>query len=111
MPASPSRISFKVSHKVFSGGFELVPDESQSEHPASEGVGFIFGLLRFGIRSSDLFGKLAHRKTKLDHGFELSCMQATFPSITFLIKIEAAELNRVVAVEKAVEVEHAVACW
>jgi len=91
---SPSAVSFEVPHEVVPGRFELVPDESEAEHPAPEGVGFVFGLLLLRACAPDLLGQLAHRHAKLDHAFELSGVEAALALFAFFIEVEAAELDR-----------------
>ena len=103
---SPSAVPFEVPHEVVPGRFELLPDEPQPQHPASEGVSFIFGLLLLRARGPNLLGQLAHRHAKLDHAFELSGVEAALALFAFFIEVEAAELDGVVAVEVAVEVKH-----
>ena len=64
----PCAVAVHVLQEEVPRRFEFVPDESEAEHPAPEGVGFVFGLLGLGACVAYLLGELADRQAKLDHG-------------------------------------------
>ena len=68
--------------------FEFLPDEPEAEHPAPEGVGFVFGLLGLGACEPDLPGQLAHGQAKLDHGFQVPRMEPVLLAVCRGVELE-----------------------
>ena len=63
---APCGVAREVFEEVEPAGLEFVTDESQPEHPASEGVFFI---VRFGLPCRGLFlceGLMDNRQAELD---------------------------------------------
>ena len=105
---SPCAVAAHVLEVILSCGLELVPNEAQSQHPASECVGFVFGLLRLGACVLDLLCKLVDCEAKLDECLGLSGMKAVAFAIAGSFVLEASEFDRAVTVEEAVEVSEMV---
>ena len=75
---SPCAVAFHVPQVIVSCGLEFVSDEAQSQHPAPECVGFVFGLLGLGACEPHLLGKLVDCKAKLDECLGLTCIIPIF---------------------------------
>ena len=80
----PSMLARKKSLAVC----EFLPDEPEAEHPAPEGVGFVFGLLGLGACEPDLPGQLAHGQAKLDHGFQVPRMEPVLLAVCRGVELE-----------------------
>ena len=93
---------------MFSGGFELVADETQAEEPGSHCVFGIFVLLGLGAGGADFFCHLAEGKAKLDVALQLTGVKSALAICGGLIELEEAELNGSLR-EGGMEVQHMVA--
>ena len=90
---SPGCVAVHVLQEDLPGGFELVADEAEPEHPAPEGVFLVFGLLGLGAGVGDLLGQFAHRQAKLDVSLHLACVDAAALAVMRVGKLEEAELD------------------
>ena len=106
---SPCAVAVHVLEVIIPCCFELFSDETESEHPASEGVGFVFGLLRLRARKSYLLCKVVDCEAKLDECLGFPCVKTVLFSILRHIVLEASKFNGSVSVEKAVQVKDMVA--
>ena len=100
----PCAVAFHVFQVIIPRRFEFIPDESQAEHPASEGVGFVFRLLWLRACEAYLLSKAVDRKAELDERFCLARMKTVFLIAVRDIILESSELDCSVSVEKAVQV-------
>ena len=108
---SPGCRPVHVLEENLAGCLELVSDESEAEHPASEGVLGVLLLLGLGACVLDFVGQFAHGDAELNVALDLTAMDAALLVVASLVgvgiaELEEPELDRSVAVEKAVEIEH-----
>ena len=92
----PCAVAVHVGKEEVPRRFEFLPDEPEAEHPAPEGVGFVFGLLGLGACEPDLPGQLAHGQAKLDHGFQVPRMEPVLLAVCRGVELEKPkfDLNR-----------------
>ena len=89
----PCAVAVHVCEEEVPRRFEFVPDEAKSQHPAPEGVGFVFSLLGLVACEPYLLGKLAHCESKLNHRLELSGVHPVQLAVVRRVKLEKAEFN------------------
>ena len=103
----PCAVAVHVGKEEVPRRFEFLPDEPEAEHPAPEGVGFVFGLLGLGACEPDLSGQLAHGQAKLDHGFQVSRMEPVLLAVCRGVELEKPKFDGPFC-EGRMEIEHMV---
>ena len=101
-------VAVHVPEEDLPGRLELWSDEAQPEHPASEGVFLVFGLLGLWARVFQFLCQLAHCEAKLDVSLHLTRVNPALASVVRVAELEKPELNGALR-ECRVKIEHMVA--